>query len=301
MKNRNLKYVAVAPSNKAARRIQGITLHKFVKKHPSKIIKDLNIDYIIVDEISMVHEIFYKYLLVIQKLKPDLKFIIAGNFDQLLPVKDRIENCDYENSVALHDLCHGNRLKLTICRRADDACFKKCHPNNIPNLSKSDFKNEMAMRHLSFTNKKRLQINELMMQKEFTRKKGKKALQLQKLYYDKNSQNVKLLAGMPIISRVNKKELDLYNNETFIIKEIQYSKENIVIVDDEDSTRMLDIPFNLFQRLFYVAYCITIHKSQGTTFDFPYTIHEWSHKKFDARLKYVALSRTTNLENINVM
>ena len=64
---------------------------------------------------------------------------------------------------------------------------------------------------------------------------------------------------------------------------------------------MLDIPFNLFQRLFYVAYCITIHKSQGTTFDFPYTIHEWSHKRFDARLKYVALSRATNLENINVM
>jgi hypothetical protein len=63
----------------------------------------------------------------------------------------------------------------------------------------------MAKRHLSFTNEKRIQINELMMQKEFTRKKGKKALQLKKLYYDKNSQDVKLLAGTPIISRVNKK------------------------------------------------------------------------------------------------
>lgn len=300
MRNRNLKYVAVAPSNKAARVIQGITLHKFVKKHPSKIIKDLNIDYIIVDEISMVHELFYKYLLVLQRLKPNLKFIVAGNFDQLLPVKDRIE-CDYENSVALHDLCEGNRLKLAICRRADDVCFKKCHPSNIPNLSASDFNNEMAKRHLSFTNEKRIQINELMMQKEFTRKKGKKALQLKKLYYDKNSQDVKLLAGTPIISRVNKKEMDLYNNETFVIKEIQHSKDNIVVVDDEDESRVLDIPFNLFQRLFYVAYCITIHKSQGTTFDFPYTIHEWNHKRFCNRLKYVALSRTTNLENINVM
>jgi hypothetical protein len=219
MRSRNLKYVAVAPSNKAARRIQGATLHKFVKKHPSKIIKDLSIDYIIVDEISMVHEIFYKYLMVLQRLKPNLKFIIAGNFDQLWPVKDRIENCDYENSVALHDLCGGNRLKLAICRRADDVCFKKCHPSNIPNLSKADFNNEMAQRHLSFTNKKRIDINKLMMQKEFTRKKGKKALQLQKLYYDKNSQDVKLLAGMPVISRINKKELDLFNNETFIIKE----------------------------------------------------------------------------------
>ena len=239
--------------------------------------------------------------MVLQRLKPNLKFIIAGNFDQLLPVKDRIADVDYENSVALHDLCEGNRLKLTICRRADDVCFRKCHPDNIPNLSMSDFNNEMAMRHLSFTNKKRIQINELMMQKEVTRKKGKKALPLKKLYYDKNSQDVRLLSGTPIISRINKKELDLYNNETFIIKEIQYSKENIVVVDDEDPTRTLDVPFNLFQRLFYVAYCITIHKSQGTTFDFPYTIHEWRHKRFDFRLKYVALSRTTNLENINVM
>ena len=72
----------------------------------------MNIDYIIVDEISMVHEIFYKYLMVIQRLKPNLKFIIAGNFDQLLPVKDRIADVDYEHSVALHDLCEGNRLKL---------------------------------------------------------------------------------------------------------------------------------------------------------------------------------------------
>ena len=140
-----------------------------------------------------------------------------------------------------------------------------------------------------------------MMQKELTRKKGKKALQLKKLYYDKNSQDVKLLAGTPIISRVNKKGMDLYNNETFVIKEIQHSNDNIVVVDDEDESRVLDIPFNLFQRLFYVAYCITIHKSQGTTFDFPYTIHEWNHKRFCNRLKYVDLSRTTNLENINVM
>jgi ATP-dependent exoDNAse (exonuclease V) alpha subunit len=95
--------------------------------------------------------------------------------------------------------------------------------------------------------------------------------------------------------------MDLYNNETFVIKEIQHSKDNIVVVDDEDESRVLDIPFNLFQRLFYVAYCITIHKSQGTTFDFPYTIHEWNNKRFCNRLKYVALSRTTNLENINVM
>ena len=58
MQKRNIKYASVAPSNKAARKINGITIHKFIKKHPSKIIKELNIDYMIVDEISMVHAAF---------------------------------------------------------------------------------------------------------------------------------------------------------------------------------------------------------------------------------------------------
>ena len=73
--------------------------------------------------------------------------------------------------------------------------------------------------------------------KAIKQNKVKKPLHLQKLAYDKNSQNVKLLAGTPIISRINKEELGLCNNETFIIKQIQYSKENIVVVDDEDAKR----------------------------------------------------------------
>ena len=32
---------------------------------------------------------FYKYFLVLKRLKPALEFIIAGHFDQLLPVNDR--------------------------------------------------------------------------------------------------------------------------------------------------------------------------------------------------------------------
>ena len=302
LKARNLKYVAVAPSNKAARRIQGMTLHKFIKKHPSKIIRELNIDYMIVDEISMVHEIFYKYLLVLQRMKPNLKFIIAGNFDQLLPVKDRVSDVDYENSVALHDLCEGNKLKLETCRRSDDVCFKKVHPANIPNLAKTDFDNKMAGRHLSYTNKKRIEINKIMMDSAIVKNNyRKKPLKLEKISIDKDSQDVRLLSGTPIISRVNKEDMDIYNNEIFIIKEIQHSKQNILIVDEDDKNRILNIPFNMFQQLFYVAYCITIHKSQGTTFDFPYTIHDWDHPMFDHRLKYVALSRTTQLDNINVV
>ena len=298
MSDRGLNYVSLAPSNKAARLIKGETIHKFIKKHPTKIMKEINLDYIIVDEISMCHEMFYKYFLVIKKIKPDLKFIIAGNFDQLLPVNDRA-NFNYQDSVALHDICDGNRLNLSKCRRSDDVCFRVCSPENIPNLTKKDFGNELTDRHLSFTNKTRIAINKQMMDKMVLHKKSKKSLNLDKLDHDVNSQDVRLLSGTPIIARVNNEKLDVYNNECYTIKEIQHSKYNLLIVDEFGETK--DISFYDFQKLFYVAYCITIHKSQGSTFDHPYTIHDWHHKRFDNRLKYVALSRTTKLENINII
>ena len=91
------------------------------------------------------------------------------------------------------------------------------------------------------------------------------------------AKDVDLVDGMPIIARKNCKELDIFNNETFIIKEIQYDKNNIVIIDDDVMNNM---PFDKFQNLFYVAYAITIYKSQGSTFDYPYTIHEFKHLFF---------------------
>ena len=68
----------------------------------------------------MMCEKFYKFLLMVKKMRPDIKHIIAGDFEQLLPVKDRVEKWDYKNSAALYELCDGNRLQLTKCRRSDD-------------------------------------------------------------------------------------------------------------------------------------------------------------------------------------
>ena len=57
----------------------------------------------------------------------------------------------------------------------------------------------------------------------------------------------------------------------------------------------------MFQKLFYPAYAITIFKSQGSTFDFEYTIHEFNHPLFDNRLRYVSLSRSVDIEHINII
>ena len=43
------------------------------------------------------------------------KFIIVRNFNQLKPVNDHVD-VNYKNSLALYELCAGNRLELTTCR-----------------------------------------------------------------------------------------------------------------------------------------------------------------------------------------
>ena len=54
-----------------------------------------------------------------------------------------------------------------------------------------------------------------------------------------------------------------------------------------------------FQTLFCVGYAFTTHSCQGMTINEPYTIHDFDrmHKK----LKYVALSRATKKDNINII
>jgi ATP-dependent exoDNAse (exonuclease V) alpha subunit len=168
-------------------------------------------------------------------------------------------------------------------------------PDNINTIQKTDFKNAMTSRHICFTNKKRLEINKMMME-QFIKKKKVKGLSLKGLDYDNNSQDITICAGMPVISRKNNKDLNIYNNETYTIKEIN-NKEQMVIVIDYGKEQA--VPIAEFTKMFNLAFCITTHKSQGMTLDEPYTIHEFN--QFDDRLRYVALSRSTDINLINII
>ena len=128
----------------------------------------------------------------------------------------------------------------------------------------------------------------------------RRALILPKLKYDKNSQMVYLYKDIPIIARVNEKKYEICNNETFVIQKT--TKDTIIIKEEDEEgaiIREIEIPVKEFQRIFYVAYCITTHRSQGSTFKREYSIHEFD--LFDHRLKYVALSRSSCINNINIV
>ena len=53
----------------------------------------------------MVKEIFYKFFKMLRRIKPNIKIIVAGNFNQLSPIDDGIQKninheFNYINSVA---------------------------------------------------------------------------------------------------------------------------------------------------------------------------------------------------------
>ena len=105
---KGLKYVALAPTNKAARVIDGMTIHKFIASFKLESFLNGKYEYIFIDEISVVQEIFYKFFIYLQRANPKIKFIIAGDYNQLLPICDRLDDCNYQYSLALNQLCEGN-------------------------------------------------------------------------------------------------------------------------------------------------------------------------------------------------
>jgi ATP-dependent exoDNAse (exonuclease V) alpha subunit len=245
----------------------------------------------------------------IKKTHKNVKFIFVGDYNQLEPVNDRIE-CDYQNSMILHELCDGNLFAMTTCRRSDDVLFNMLQFDNIPLIEREDFTHNNTDVNICYTNKKRMKINDKYMKKYQT----KNSIVLPKVKHDPNSQDVILSMGTPVMATKTNKKMNLINNQSYIIVDIQDDK--IIVQDKKVFTEAkllakqkkikfvppegsIVIEAKIFQKFFYPAYCFTIHKSQGSTIREPFTIHEFM--KLSHKLKYVALTRATKKEDINII
>jgi ATP-dependent exoDNAse (exonuclease V) alpha subunit len=292
-KLKDKKILRLAPTNKSALLIGAETLDKFTHSFVNGNTKKYkNIDYVFIDEISMVRELFYQVLITLKYNNPNIKFIISGDFYQLPPVNDRV-NKSYQNSRVLYELVDGQKLELTKCKRSNDELFNICENVKVGNYVNIKTGNKKSYLNICFSNKKRIQINTECINKYIKENPGE-FINIEKLSYDENSQDYKLMVGMPLIARINKKSINIVNNEVFEVSKIN---NNSIIVKNE----MKEIEINIcdINRTFNIAYCTTIHKSQGQTFDQQYTIYEW--KKLDNTLKYVALSRSSNINYINII
>lgn len=294
--------VRLTPTNKAALIIGGKTLDKFAHQMLSKNNK-CTVDYIFVDEISMVRECFYHLLLSIKFANPAVKIVISGDFHQLPPVDDRVSENVYESSHALFELVDGNLLRLTKCMRANTEFFDITESLRLGQpIDIERFKNQHnggTKLHLCCTNDTRKRINETCMKAMTENDALLTTMKISKLSYAKESQDMTIFRTMPIIARLGNKSFDICNNETFAIEGLDVVNEKIYIINDRLDEHIV-MTVKEFRTHFLPAFCITIHKSQGETYNFPYTIHEWSHPRMTYRMKYVAVSRATGSEHVRI-
>ena len=288
LKEQGKRIMVLAPTNKSAFIIGGITYHKFftsIKHNTKKMVNRL--DYIFVDEISMIHERFYKAFLTLRKINPTPRFIMAGDFRQLEPVNDRIKNANFKSAV-LKQLCDHHRLTLTFCRRSDKELFQASL--NVKKIDPSLFQSKVGLINLCYTNKMRHFLNQQCSDK-FVRFKGKKKYHM----VLKNGQ--KICCGMPLIASKTVGKLEICKNEMFKVIKCRKTKNEITVQSECGEKKMI-LTVEEVSNLFELAFAITVHRSQGSTIESPYCIFEWH--LFSKKMKYVAITRATKLNHINI-
>ncbi len=227
------------------------------------------------------------------------KFVLFGDFYQLPSVESK--HYDVVNSEVFSEICDCQMLELTRNYRAEnDVDFAEfiADLRIIKNGGKPDFKTygtTECRKSLCWTNKTRKAINYKWMQEE---SRG----------VDYNIvNNFKVFVGLPVICKstmtlkrtYNIKELsvewnqELKNNEEFEVIDIKNKK--ILIKNDR---LQIELSYQNFKH-FDLAYCITTHVSQGSTYDFPYSIYEYQY--FDQPLLYTSMSRSTKKSYINLI
>ena len=90
--------------------------------------------------------------------------------------------------------------------------------------------------------------------------------------------------------------MNILNSELFNV--IHINKTHFSIINGENEKINLDIKD--FHKYFYPGFCITVYASQGETYKESYTIHDWNFQHFCNKAKYVALSRSSNINFIQI-
>jgi hypothetical protein len=281
------KCVKLAFTNKASLNIEGHTIHKFLgiddnnKCSLSLVLNKLiNIDIVIIDEISMIDKFLWKILYEI-KIMTGIRFLLCGDYRQLPPVEDET---DYFNHPSIMYICDEYRCELQYFEKCrydkelydylENIWDEKPISINVNPVKKGS--------HICFTNKKRKEINALCNTRgELIPYTGTE---------NKYNENIRVHEGVPLVCLVANKKLEIVKNELVTITKVD--NENIYFGEKS-------IPKHDIHKIFMLGYAMTIHKSQGQTIDGILNIHEIKEIIQNKRMFYTAVSRATSLQNIN--
>lgn len=284
----------------------------------------------IIDEISLIScELFLilnriiKDIFKSKKIFANLKCLFFGDFLQLPP----IQGISLINNELL--VKYFNAFFLNVPIRNDDVLFKICE--NIRNLNLQDVYEVFRERDIknfepsAYENSVHIYSTKRIC--DFYNEKKNKELNQQEHIFDVTSKDNPFITENGIdtyndeVNNISKKltlcvgslvmvtknlSSMIKNGTTGIVKEIHNDKIVIVIKNLEYdifpfTETLLDNKDNIKYQLtnfpLKLAWAITIHKSQGLTFN---SIFISLYDFFDYRLFYVAISRVKKLENIYI-
>lgn len=287
------KIALLAPTGRASKRIaestclKASTIHRFLKWNKESNSFGINeyhksdVDFVIIDEFSMVDTYLFDSLL--RGLKYDTKIILVGDYNQLPSVgpgqllKDMIES-DSINTIKLTELyrqgensniinlayqVNEDNLDYDTLAGSDDLIFYDIDDNKVMDkiieISK-EYSNNLdnyqilAPMYKTYNGIDRININ---LQNVFNPKdKSKKEITINNVLYREEDK---------VIQLTNMPDDNVFNGDIGIIEEIRNTnKKEIVINFDGNRVRYTSSNFNNFKH----AYSISIHKSQGSEFDY---------------------------------
>jgi len=309
-------------TNKASRGIMGTTIHKTFHitsagTIPRKTMNGLKkYKYFVIDEIGMISNELWKYLMLLKKSNPRAVFILLGDWRQLPPIDEgRTAPSDIFNHPVVKFLCNNNKIELTEKQRYDqqlwDFLEKGCEEGVWEGLAEEEVSCDdiYTSKSICFLNRTRVDINKRCMDYfksqtdefmflEYTPKKIERKIGETITMVDDpkdRRQPVYLYVGLPVMCWKNTTELGIVNSEEFMVS--WFDEEKIVLSRDEGGDDV-EIDTTDFHNYFLANYASTAHKSQGATYKGKVILWDFDRMAEDKKLCYTACSRATALENL---
>jgi hypothetical protein len=221
------------------------------------------------------------------KKRYGFKFVLFGDFEQLKPVEKK--SYDVKNSEVFAELVDGQLLELTINYRAINDPEYKVFLEDMMNIREGKtiifkkYGKKECRKSICWTNRTRKAINQKWNLKE---SQDVKYVTLK---------HMRVYKSLPIICKktTTLNENQVRNNEEFEV--VDFDKVDVKI-KSEITGDTFKIKFDDLKH-FELAYCLTCHCVQGSSFDFDYSIYEW--QLFNKYMIYVAISRARARKYIN--
>lgn len=248
-------------------------------------------DYIVIDEISMIPTFIWQIISLI-KDNSNIKFILIGDDNQTTPIEFfKLKKEKYMNTSGVMYIADYNKVVLKDKQRYDEnlATILTDIINDKPiDISQFPEKQNTEI-NLSYRNTTRIRINKLHNKNE--------GLFIPR-YAPCNIQQMYIYDGCRVIAYKTDKNKLFVNSEIFTV--YYYDDNDIHLYTHRlNEPYFVCIPIEDFNKSFTLGYCMTVHKSQGSTITENFNIYDWN--KMDKELKYTALSRAKSIQQIGIV